>query len=82
MLGLRTKMGKGGRLIIPATYRHALHLEVGEDIILHMEKGELRLRSLKQAIHCAQETVKKANANGDSLTETLFQLRQEETPHE
>ena len=34
MSAVRTKLGEGGRVIVPATFRQNLHLEVGDDIIL------------------------------------------------
>ena len=41
MKAIRTKLGKGGRVIIPTAFRQYLHLETGDDIILHMEDNLL-----------------------------------------
>ena len=43
MKAVRTKLGKGGRVIIPTAFRQNLHLETGDDIILHMEDNLIYL---------------------------------------
>ena len=43
MKAIRTKLGKGGRVIIPTAFRQNLHLETGDDIILHMEDNTIYL---------------------------------------
>jgi AbrB family looped-hinge helix DNA binding protein len=37
MQSIRTKLGEGGRIIIPAQIRHELNIAVGNDIILHIQ---------------------------------------------
>jgi len=52
MSAIRTKLGKGGRVIIPATFRQNLHLEAGDDIIFSNSKYDLHWleqRDLKKA---------------------------------
>ncbi|KJW02581.1 hypothetical protein REIP_0592 [Rickettsia endosymbiont of Ixodes pacificus] len=38
MQTMRTKLGEGGRIVIPASFHQNLHLLPGDDIVLHMKK--------------------------------------------
>ena len=76
--GIRVKVGKDGRINIPAAYRHILHLETGEEVILSIQEGTLRLCPLKQAVKHAQNIVKRFNTGCLSLTKELSKLRQED----
>ncbi|MBN9564641.1 MAG: AbrB/MazE/SpoVT family DNA-binding domain-containing protein [Alphaproteobacteria bacterium] len=78
MLGIRARIGKGGRIVIPAEYRRELQLETGEEIILYLENGELSAFTLKHAIKQAQSIVKKHNPKNRVLTHELKELRQNE----
>ena len=54
-----TKIGEGGRLIIPAAYRKALNLHPGDELIIRIENGELRLFRQSQALQRIRAAVKK-----------------------
>lgn len=54
----RIKIGEGGRLVIPAVYRKELHIEPGDELILRMQDGELRLFHQKQALANIRKAVK------------------------
>ena len=45
-----SKIDAGGRLIIPAHARRALHLEYGGPVVLTLVDGELRVRSVASAM--------------------------------
>lgn len=53
------KIGEGGRLIIPAAYRKALDLHPGDELIIRIENGELRLFRQSQALQRIRAAVKK-----------------------
>ena len=57
MYQIKTKLGDGGRIVIPAEYREAMGLHVGDEVILRLEGKELHIFTLKQAIRRAQELV-------------------------
>ena len=40
MGAIRAKIGPSGRLVIPAEYRRALGVDVGDEVVLHLEDGE------------------------------------------
>ena len=78
MIDVRTKLAEGGRIVIPVEYRQALGLRVGDDIILRLEDGEVRIFTPQQAIKRAQELVKQFVAEGQSLSDELLQERKTE----
>ncbi len=78
MQDYRTQLREGGRIIIPALLRKELNLEIGEEVILRLEKDGLHLVTLKAAVLKAQTLVQKYNKSQQTLTEELFKMRQEE----
>ena len=75
---IKTKMGEGGRLVIPAGYRKALGLKPGDDVVLFLEEGEIRIVTARQAIQRAQALVRRYVPKGHSLSEELIRERREE----
>lgn len=75
---IKTRIGKSGRLVIPAKYRHTLGLKPGDAVILVMEEGEIRLLTPTRAVQRAQDLVRHYIPQSRSLVEELLQERQEE----
>lgn len=85
MQDIRTKIGEGGRVIIPAVLRQALHLEPGDDIILHFEENEIHIITPEQALIKLQTTVKSYLDKLDkpvSLVDELIAMRRAEAKDE
>jgi len=78
----KTQITKGGRLVIPAKLRKALQIEAGDDVVLRLENGTLRLIPLHQAVRLAQDMVRKYVPEGVSLVDELIQARHEEAKRE
>ena len=78
MTQVRTKIGEGGRIVIPAEYRQALGLQVGDEVILRLEGRELRIFTLNQAIKRAQELVSRSIPEERSLADELIAERRRE----
>jgi len=78
MTQVKTKIGEGGRIVIPAEYRQALGLQVGDEVILRLEGGELRIFTLNQAIKRAQELVSRYIPEERSLADELIAERRRE----
>ena len=78
MTQVKTKIGEGGRIVIPAEYRQALGLQVGDEVILRLEGRELRIFTLNQAIKRAQELVSHSIPQERSLADELIAERRRE----
>jgi len=78
---MKTKVREGGRLVIPAAYRKALGLKPGDEVLLMLEDGEIRVVSTRQAIARAQTLVRRYVPKGRNLSEELIQERREEAAH-
>jgi AbrB family looped-hinge helix DNA binding protein len=79
---VRARLDQGGRVVIPADYRRALGLRPGEEVILRLEDGEVRMLSLSSAIRRAQELVRRHVAAGRSLSDELVSERRAEAARE
>lgn len=77
----RAKLGDDGRIIIPAPCRKQLQLQAGEELIIHVEKNELHISSLKNALKKAQARVRHY-AKNQSLVEKLILMRQEDNQND
>lgn len=85
MNDIRTKIGEGGRVIIPAVFRQALHLQTGDDIILHFENNEIHIITPDQALAKLQAKVKTyldKSAKHISLVDELIVMRRAEAKDE
>jgi AbrB family looped-hinge helix DNA binding protein len=78
MLDIRTKLTEGGRIVIPAEYRQALGLQIGDELILHLEDGEVHIFTPQQAIRRAQDLVRPYLQPGRSLADELIAERRME----
>jgi AbrB family looped-hinge helix DNA binding protein len=71
MKGMSARIADGGRLVIPAEYRHALGLETGDEVIIRLEDGELRILTRAEAVKRAQAIVRRHVKEGRSLVDEL-----------
>jgi AbrB family looped-hinge helix DNA binding protein len=82
MTSIKTKIGVGGRVVVPAKFRKALDLKPGDDVILVLEDGEVRLTTVKQAIRRAQQIVRRYVPEDRDLVSELIKERREEAARE
>jgi AbrB family looped-hinge helix DNA binding protein len=78
----RTRVNENGRVVIPASYRKALGIKAGDEVILRMEDDELRITTMKRRIELAQRLVRKYVKPGTSLVDELIAERREAAKHE
>ncbi len=78
----RVQIRSGGRFVLPSKLRKELQIKAGDEIVLRLENGSVRLVPLHQAVIIAQQTVKKYVPQGTSLVEDLIQARKEEATRE
>ncbi|MCA0756825.1 AbrB/MazE/SpoVT family DNA-binding domain-containing protein [Paenibacillus sp. N4] len=76
------KLGEGGRIVIPSEYRKALGLNIGDELLLHMENGKLILMTRSQAIAYVQEQMARYVTDGRQLSDELIADRKEQSKHE
>lgn len=78
MSKIKTKLREGGRVVIPSRYRKALGIKPGDELVLVLEEGEIRVITSHQAIQRAQALVRRYVPKSRSLSEELIQERREE----
>ena len=76
------RINENGRVVIPASYRKALGIKPGDEVILRMEDGELRITTMKRRIERAQRLVRKYVKPGVSLVDELIAERREAAKRE
>ncbi|HYL34290.1 MAG TPA: AbrB/MazE/SpoVT family DNA-binding domain-containing protein [Bryobacteraceae bacterium] len=72
-----TTVTDGGRIVIPAPYRRALGIKAGDEVLLRLENGEVRISSRAQARRRAQEYVRTLVPRNVSLVAELIKERRE-----
>jgi AbrB family looped-hinge helix DNA binding protein len=77
-----TKLGEGGRLVIPADYRKALGVETGDELVLILEENSLRVLTPKEGIRRAQALVRSYIPEGRLLSDELIEERLKESQPE
>jgi AbrB family looped-hinge helix DNA binding protein len=78
----RMRVNANGRVVIPASYREALGIKAGDEVILRMEDDELRITTMKHRIERAQRLVRKYVKPGVSLVDELIAERREAAKRE
>ena len=71
----RTKLDSNGRVVIPARFRHALGIEPGDDVLLRMDEGELRITTQQARIRRAQRRAEGHAKGGNSVVDELLAER-------
>ena len=78
----RMRVNQNGRVVIPASFRKALGINVGDEVVLRIEDDELRITTLRRRIQRAQESVRRYVKPGESLVDELIAERREAAKHE
>ena len=79
---IKTQITRGGRIVLPARLRKALEIQVGDEVVLRLEDGSIRLIPLRQAVAFAQKAVRQFVPKGTSLVDELIQARREDASGE
>ena len=79
---VRTQVGEGGRVVLPAAFRVALGIEVGDPVFLRLEDNELRVFTPREALRRAQELVSRFVPDEVSLVDELIEERRAEAARE
>jgi AbrB family looped-hinge helix DNA binding protein len=78
----RMRVNENGRIVIPASFRRALGIHIGDEVILRIEDDELRITTLRRRLRRAQRLVRKHVKPDTSLVDELIAERREAARHE
>jgi AbrB family looped-hinge helix DNA binding protein len=78
----RLRVNENGRVVIPASFRKALGINAGDEVVLKLEDDEVRIMTLKRRIERAQRRVRRYVKPGRSLAEELIAERREAAKRE
>ena len=73
----RARVNENGRVVIPAAFRKALGIHVGDEVVLRIEDNELRISTLQGRVASAQRLVRRHIKRGTSLADELISERRE-----
>jgi len=82
MLQAKSKLNANGRMVIPAPVRRALGLRPGDELIMRVEEGELRLSTRRQALARARRMIRQYIPGDEDLTQSLIDDRRKEALRE
>ena len=71
----RTRIEGKGRVVIPAAFRAALGLKIGDEIDLRIEDHEIRISTLQSRLSKSRERIRKFVKPGTRLSEELIAER-------
>jgi bifunctional DNA-binding transcriptional regulator/antitoxin component of YhaV-PrlF toxin-antitoxin module len=78
----RVTLGAGSRLVVPAALRKAVGLAVGDEVLIRVEDGELRVTNPRQALARARRLVRRYIPTTEDLTQSLLDDRRDEAAGE
>lgn len=79
---IRTRVSQNGRIVIPASFREAMGIDVGDEVVLRLQNDELRITTKQRRIQRAQERARRFLKPGTSLVDELIAERREAAKHE
>lgn len=77
-----TRVDRHGRVVIPVEYRRALGLREGDEVMVQLDDGALRIITRSEAIRRAQDLVTRRTGGTRSLVGELTAERRAEAARE
>ena len=71
----RMKINENGRIVIPASFREALGVRCGDEVVLRVEENELRITTLRNRVTRAQSRIGRYLTKGGRLSDELIAER-------
>jgi len=78
----RVKIVDGGKLVIPAAMRRELGITTGDTVLVDVDDGELRVRSVPRALERARAILRRYVPEGVGLADELIAERRREAERE
>jgi AbrB family looped-hinge helix DNA binding protein len=77
-LEIKTRIGPGGRIVIPAPFREALRAKEGDEVVLSVEDGVLHVETRAARLRRAQDIAGRyLNKEGGSVEDFIAERRRE-----
>jgi len=73
----RLRVADNGRIVIPAEFRKALGIEIGDEVVLRVQDNELRISTQQARIQRAQRRARQHLKPGTSLVNEFLAERHE-----
>ncbi len=73
----RLRVNENGRIVIPAAFRKALGIEIGDEVVLRLQEDELNITTQQRRVQQAQQRARKYLKPGTSLVDELLHERRE-----
>lgn len=71
------RINENGRVVIPASFRKALGISGGDELVLRLEENELRITTRRHRLERARQLLRKYVESGRSLSDELIAERRE-----
>jgi AbrB family looped-hinge helix DNA binding protein len=78
----RQRVNENGRVVIPASFRKALGIQAGDEVVLRIEDDELRITTQQRRIERARQRSRRYIKTGGSLVRELLAERREAAKRE
>ena len=82
MTVVSTHVSSSGRVVIPAKFRRALGIEDGDEVVISLDEGAIRISTRRQQLRRAQALVKRHVEPGRSLADELIAERRSDADSE
>ena len=82
MLSVHTKIGGGGRIVIPCEYREKLNIKEGDYVTLTIDEFGIHISNARLAIKKMQNLMKERIPDGVSLAGELIAERRKQAKKE
>ena len=77
-----TKVSEGGKINLPAAFRRQLGIEPGTPVLLRVEDGELRVRTVQSSLRRLQADASRVFAGSGETVDRLLADRRDEAARE
>lgn len=78
----RARINENGRIVIPASFRKALGIDAGDEVVLEIRDDELRITTQRRRVEKAQRRARKYLKGHTSLVKELLSERRQAAKHE
>ena len=82
MYATQARLGQNGRVVIPAEMRAALGLNTGDEILMELQAGEIRLVALRDSVRQAKALFRQAIPDSSNVVDDFIADRKLEASRE